>query len=430
MKRFMIVLIFALAATTLAIAGGQGEAATTEGPTDIIYYMWDDPTYMQIVEAFGAANDSVVVNVNEVPAADYEVKLLTVLAGGVEMDAYMQKRQTDMFAQYANGYIEPLDDLIAEANYDIEGLSAYDSAIRLDGQYVAIPFRGASWYTYFNKVMFDEAGEPYPTEYVENGEWTWDKFQEVANRLATGDGEEYGGLFYTWGPCHVVPALQDGVKFITQEGEIDLNETVPYSFRLRYELEDTLAIIPLVELKVTKTHYSTAFFGGNVAMLIIGEWFPGQLMNARDEGMFEGFTWNDWGVTRLPWNTEEYTTFGNPTFNHVHADSDKKSAAFEFIGWMGGTDGAVETARAGFLPARINDGVKEALKEAIPDDTSFGYFTEGPTVMPQFYTKYGSRIDQAIGELMESYLVEGPFSDSELMAAFEERFTEIIQTTD
>lgn len=431
MRRLLFLTVLVLLVGLMAFAGGQGEQEeAAEGPTEITYYMWDDPTYMRIVDAYGEKNDSVVVNVTEIPAADYEVKLLTVLAGGVEMDAYMQKRQTDMFAQWANGYIEPLDEYIEASDYDIDGVSAYESAISVDGQIAAIPFRGASWYTYYNKALFDAAGEPYPTKYIEEGTWTWDKYAEVANRLSSGNGDVYGGLFFTWGACQVVPALQDGVDFITQAGEVELADSVVESFELRKRLEEELAIIPLVELKVTKTHYSTAFFGGNVGMLIIGEWFPGQLLNAKEEGLFEGFTWDEWGVTRLPSDLPEYRTFGNPTFNHVHADSDNKAAAFEFIAWMGGPDGAIETAKAGFLPARINEGVKDALRSNIPDAESFTYFTEAPTVLPQFYTKYGTRVEQVINDLMEAYLVEESLESDEILGEFEERLTEIIQTTD
>ena len=203
------------------------------------------------------------------------------------------------------------------------------------------------------------------------------------------------------------------------------------SFELRKTLEEDLAIIPLVELKVTKTHYSTAFFRGNVGMLIIGEWFPGQLLDAKERGLFDGgFTWEDWAVTRLPSDLPEYRTFGIPTFNHVHADSDDKAAAFEFIAWMGGADGAVETAKAGMMPARFNDTVKDALRDTIPDAESFAYYTEAPTVMPHFFTKYGSRIEQVISDLMEAYLVEEAIETDEVLGAFERRLTEIIRTTD
>ncbi len=434
MKKLFLILALCMLSFVVSAGGQQEEATGSEAevkePTEIIYYMWDDPTYKQIIEAYNASQDEVKVKMNIVPAADYEVKLLTILAGGVEVDAYMQKRQTDMFAQYANGYIEPLDDLIETHNYDIDGVSAYSSAITVDGKTLAIPFRGASWYVYYNKNLFDQANLPYPTEYVESGEWTWDKYAELAGKLSTHDGEAYGGLFYTWGGCQVVPALQAGHDFITTDGEIDLGPAVLKSFQLRRELEEDRSIIPLFELKATKTHYSTAFFGGNVGMLVIGEWFPGQLMNAREEGKFQGFTWKDWGVTRLPCDFEDYRTFGNPTFNHIHADSDKKDAAFKFVSWMGGPEGAVEVARAGFLPSRINDGVKESLREAVPDEESFRYFSEGPKVMPQFYTKYGTRVEQTVNEMMELYLQEDFSSDSAFMNEFEKKLEEVVETTD
>ena len=128
MKRILILFFLVLVCALAFSTGQKDEAPVQSGPVEIVYYMWDDPTYMQIVEAFNASQNEVAVKMQVVPAADYEVKLMTVLAGGVKIDAFMQKRQTDMFAQFANGYIEPLDELIKQTNYDIKGVSAYESA--------------------------------------------------------------------------------------------------------------------------------------------------------------------------------------------------------------------------------------------------------------------------------------------------------------
>ena len=97
---------------------------------------------------------------------------------------------------------------------------------------------------------------------------------------------------------------------------------------------------------------------------------------------------------------------------------------------MGGAQGAVEVAKAGFLPSRMNDGVKEALRAALPDEDSFAYFTEGPRVMPQFYNKYGSRVEQLVGEMMERYLLSEFSSDDDFMGQFKTKLQEIIATTD
>ncbi|MDT8296688.1 MAG: hypothetical protein RQ801_00195 [Spirochaetaceae bacterium] len=265
---------------------------------------------------------------------------------------------------------------------------------------------------------------------MENGEWTWEKFSEIANKLATGDGDIYGGLLYTWGMCNVMPVFQRNKPFITQEGEIDIDDSFIYSFRLRKELEESLAIFPLIELKATKTHYSKAFYSGKVGMLIIGAWFPPFMSKGRDEGLLEGFTWDDWGVTRVPNNEPEYATLGWSTLNHVAANSKNKEAAFKFVGWAGGPEGAQVVANAGLVPPNMGDpGVKAALGEYIPDEQSLEYFTETVTVNPPWYTKYGSRIQTLVGELMEVYLSED-MSDDELMDELRNGLDEIIKTTD
>ena len=427
-KSFFILTLLVPAAAAWANGGADKEAAS-EGPVTIEYYMWEDPTYMNIVGAYIDSQDDVVVNVNTIASGDYETKLATLLAGGVDMDAYMQKRQTDMFPHLANGYIAPLDDLIAESGFDIGAIAPYRPQISVNGKVYAIPFRGASYYTYYNRTVFEEAGVPTPDTYVEDGEWTWAKFEEVANRIATGDGEVYGGIMYTWGSIQTPAAHQAGEEFITADGQVDVGPAAIEGFRMRKRLEESGAIIPLLELKVTKTHYSQAFYEGNVGMLIIGEWFPGFMIKGRDENLLKGFTWDDWGVTRLPCYLPEYTSHGASTFNHVHARSRNKEAAFDLIGWMGGPKGAEVVAANGFLTPMVTPAVMEAFSTVLPDEGSVRYFTEPRQVKAPFYNKYGSKVDQLLGSLMEEYLASD-WSGAQLESKLVSGLEEIIATTD
>ena len=413
----------------LAFAGAEGEprAAGEDGPVEILFYLWEDPTYVDIVKAFNASQDEIFVNAQVIPSADYETRLMTLLAGGAQMDAFMQKRQVDMFGHHAAGYIEPLDQLIQQFDYDLAAVAAYADAITVDGQTLAIPFRGATYYTYFNKALFDAAGQPYPTEYVERGEWTWDQFAQTAIAMTTED--RYGSHIHVWGLLQVTAAIQSGVDFIEQDGTIDIDDTVLQSFAMRKALEEAGAVYPLLDLLSTRTHYSTVFFDNQAAMLLIGEWFPGMMLDAERDGRL-GFDWEQWGITRLPSDApaHQYRSMGAPTFNHVHADSKNKAAAFQFIAWMGSAEGAAVVARYGFLPPLITDEVKAELRTAIPDDTSFAYFTENPPVYPPHYTKYGSRIDALLSDLMQDYLIED-YSDAQFMALMRERLEEIRETT-
>ena len=171
---FLAVVVLAALLAPAAFASGTPEPP--KGPQTIKYLMWEDPTYKNIVQTYNDSQKQIVVDAQVLPSTDYETKLTTMLAGGAQMDAYMQKRQTDMFTQYANGYIAPLDALIAKYKYDTAGIDRFRSSVTVDGKVVAIPFRGAEYYTYYNKKLFANAGIDTPDGYVKNGTWTWKKF--------------------------------------------------------------------------------------------------------------------------------------------------------------------------------------------------------------------------------------------------------------
>lgn len=428
MKKAMLAVLTVVLVSAPLFAGGRSEApGRADGRTEVLFYMWEDPTYVQIVEAFNESQDEIFVRAEVLGSADYEARLTTLLAGGAEMDAFMQKRQVDMFGHWANGHIMPLDDLIEQFGYDYDAVSAYDAALRVDGQIAAIPFRGATYYTYYVRPAFDAAGVDYPSEYVARGEWTWDTFQEVARAVSTNEVE--GSHLFTWGVKQAIPALQNQVDFITSDGEIDIDDPVMYAFRMRRELERAGAMSSLIELKATRQHYSDIFFRGEIAMMIIGEWFPGMMMDARDRGAL-AYDFSDWGITRMPaFDPSDYRSIGSPTFNHVHANARNPEAAFQFIAWMGSAEGARVVAEAGFLPPLITPDVEDALRGAMPDDESFAFFTEGPPVHPPFYNRYGTRVDQLLGEIMEDYILSD-WSDEEFMAELRSRLEDIVATTD
>ena len=162
---------------------------------------------------------------------------------------------------------------------------------------------------------------------------------------------------------------------------------------MRKELEEYGALVPLTYLKVTKTHYSKVFYDGNCGMLLIGEWFPGQMTTGDRDGMLKGFTSADYGITRLPCDNPTYTTQGASTNNHVTSYSKHKDAAFEFISWMGGPEAAAVAASYGVLPAVATDEVRAILSESIPDEKSLDYFLEDKDIFTANFTPYGSRVE-------------------------------------
>ena len=410
-------------------AEGQKEAApAASGPVTIIYYLWDDPSLKPLVDAFNASQKDIIVDARYIPSPDYETKITTLLTAKAEMDAYMQKRQSDMFAHNDNGFIEPLDALLAKTGVERSAVDSYKDAITVDGKVIAFPWRGASYYTYYNKKLFEKAGVPTPDSFVKAGTWTWDKYAEITRKLSSGNGEVFGSTVYFWGSNQMLMEAQKMKPIIDVKGNIDYDSSIQRWFKMRKDLEQAKAMWPLIDMKVTKTHYSKQFYDGKAAMLLIGEWFPGFMKSGRDQNLLVGYTWNDWGVTRLPCDEKTYVTLGSPTFNHVTSYAKNKEAAFRFIAWMGGSEGAKVAAQAGVLPAMVDPSVKEVLKGAFPDAQSLEYFTESKKVYPLLMTKFGSRIEAQVNTMVEEYLL-GKIPDSEFDAKFRAGLKEIVATT-
>ena len=124
MKKLFVLLTVLLALMPVAVfaGGGKESSGSSDGPVTIKYYTWEDAAHAPLIEAFNATHDDIQVDAEILPSANYEARLNTLLAGRVEMDAFMEKRQTDMFVQYNNGYIEPLNDYIVEGSPADKGI--------------------------------------------------------------------------------------------------------------------------------------------------------------------------------------------------------------------------------------------------------------------------------------------------------------------
>jgi multiple sugar transport system substrate-binding protein len=429
MKKFCSFLIIALIPFCVFAGGRSADSPAAGGRTTIIYYTWDDTSIKPVVDAFNASQNEIFVQAEYLPSPDYETKITTLLTGRTPMDAYMQKRQVDMFPHYQNGFIEPLDSLLASTGVNRTAVDAYKNSVSIDGKVIGFPWRGAAYYTYYNKKIFADRGVPTPDTYVKAGTWTWEKFAEVARQVSSGNGNVYGASVYHWGSSQLIMQTQNQKSIISGDGKLDYDNTIQRWLSIRKAMEDNKSMWPLIDMKVTSTHYSKQFYDGMAAMLLIGEWFPGQIQSGRDQGVLVGWGWNDWGITRLPCDVNPYVTMGAPTFSHVTSYSKNKEAAFKFIAWMGGPEGAKVAARAGVLPAMVDAGVKQVLAEAIPDPQSLDYFVEDKVTFPMAYNKYGSRIEGLINTIQEEYLI-GSLPNNQFNERLRAGLEEIIRTTD
>ena len=429
-KRFLLVSVLAIIATGLLFAGGSAETTEVqkeEAPVVISYYTWDDGSHKALIEAFNATHSDIQVNAQILPAADYETKLTTLLSGRADIDAFMEKRQPDMFGQYTNGYLEPLDSYIAATGTKNPAVEGFKSSSTIEGNTVVIPWRGGAYFTYYNKKVFEKAGIPTPDYFVEQGTWTWEKFEEVSKAITAADSKLIGSTIYIWGGQGFFQAGQAGDAIVTPDGKIDNIENVVKQLEMRKRLEDAGAMWGLIDMKVTKTHYSKQFYDGNVGMLLIGEWFPGQMVVGKKDGLL-AYDFEDWGITRLPCDEEEYVTVGLPTGNCITSYSKKKNAAFEFINWMSGPEGAAIAASYGVLPAAPYEAARIEIAKNLPKGNSLDYFLEPRKNNTANFSPYGTRVETEFAKMQEDYML-GNVSITQFRTDFTRLLNDIIKTT-
>lgn len=432
MKKEKLLMIAATAVllTSQLFANGASESAnnsTNDGPVRINYYAWNDASHQAMIDEYNKTHTDIQVDGHILAAADYETKLTTLLAGRADIDCFMEKRQTDIFNQYDNGYLEPLNSYI-EASGGSQAVENYKSTVTLDGDVVALPWRGGAYYTYYNKNVFEKAGIPTPDTYVENGTWTWEKFEEVSEAIHNADETLIGSSIYIWGANGLFMADQAGDKIIDKDGNIGNLDNVLKQLEMRKRLEDSGSMWQLIDMKISKTHYSKQFYDGNLGMLIIGEWFPGQMATGEKDGLLSGYTYEDFGITRLPSDKDDYRASGLSTANSITTYSKKKDASWDFINWMSGPEGAKIAATYGILPAVASEEAVSIISENLPKGTSAQYYLEPKVSQSSNFSMYGTRVETEFSNLQEEYLLE-IITSAEFMEKFKSICNEIVKTT-
>ena len=246
------------------------------------------------LDGFERANPDVSVELIHVTGF-YQVKLTTMLAGGVAPDVFMV--HAAMFPALAEReLLLPLDEFVAR-DPDVDLGAFFPEVVRACRYRTArteelvlyqLPVSFGTTLVFYNKDLFDAAGVPYPED-----DWTWEDFLEKAKRLTVRDEK---GRALRFGSLNVgrwlTPFMfmwQNGGEVFDEEGGLVIgkNEFLEKNAEaLRYcaDLEVTHRVQPTAS--VTESLPSNPFEAGRVAMFMTGTWHLNQMRG------FEGFRWD------------------------------------------------------------------------------------------------------------------------------------------
>lgn len=207
------------------------------------------------------------VKIELVPPAEKRTKLMNAVMSNDSYDIYWDDFSP---ALIKGGFAQ---------NIDIDMKSALWSSVEASNQqflwneqrFYVIPGFARQAMVYYNKSMFDEAGEEYPTDLFDQGKWDWNKLYDLANVLTVdsnkdGTPEQYGlgwdepeHLLYTTGK-HIVSFMPDG----TARNNIQSPE-VARAVAFNAKLMKSNTLVP--------SNARQSFGEGSVAMCIGHRWY-------------------------------------------------------------------------------------------------------------------------------------------------------------
>jgi multiple sugar transport system substrate-binding protein len=341
-RNFVTVLLVAL----LVVTGSMiSSVASAQDSVKLTMAAWDvatTPYWQAVIDAYEAANPNVKVELVDLASADYQDTMNIRLSGGDKTDIITVKDIPGYAAMLTRNQIIPLNDYISASEVDLSQYSGAAEELTYEGSIYALPFRSDIWILYYNKDIFDAAGLAYPTNDI-----TWGEFDALARQLTSGSGADkiYGAHFHVWRSTVELGTVQDGLHTVIAE---DYSFMAPM-YDMVTKMQKDGIIMDYGELRAGNIHYSGPFENGQVAMLPMGSWFIGTLIAAHNAGNFD----YNWGVATYPHpdGVPAGTTAGTLTSLAINAKSDNKDAAWDFIKFYSGEEGAKALAATGNLPA-------------------------------------------------------------------------------
>jgi multiple sugar transport system substrate-binding protein len=233
-KKVLWLLVSTLILVPLLAACGSSDKSSSEGGSGdkvkIRWSTWGNPgeltRFQEFTADYNERHPDVEAELIPVPG-EYEQKLLTQLSGGTAPDVFYAGDGT-IVKLIENGSIEPLSPLMKDPSSKIKEDDFFEGlwgAARKDGVVYGVPVDNNPIILWVNKKVLKEAGiTEMPWELQEKGEWTWDAFVGMIEKIRANN--KYGYVldnawthYYSWISSNGGQVYNDEGKFIAHENE-------------------------------------------------------------------------------------------------------------------------------------------------------------------------------------------------------------------
>jgi multiple sugar transport system substrate-binding protein len=328
--------------------GGNEPEAKDKETINLQFAGWGGPeekdTFTKLLKDFETKNPDINVEYLHIPA-DYEGKMNTVLAGGKAPDVFYVV-DSGFGRWVSSGVLMNMQEFV-DASSKIDQADMWESALlryRYDGTNVgrgdlyALPKDIGPTVIYYNKKLFDEAGEPYPSAETP---MNWDQFLQVAQKLtkdSNGDGkpEQYGmGPIwwegFVWSNGGEV-LNEDRTEFMMHKPEAAEAMQFAADLRNKYKVSpDSRALQAMNDGQMFET--------GRLAMIIQGRWMTPAYRKLNF----------DWDVAPLPTGKlNVWSGWSGSVGFGIYKDTKHPEAAFRLAEYLAGPEGQKLQSELGF----------------------------------------------------------------------------------
>ncbi len=344
------------AAAPAALASGRFAAnARAQGATTVSFWQFSTEefviqAYNDAIAAFSEQNPDITVNMEIVPWAEQQQKLITGLTTGSLPDVSMLGN--NVVAQFqALDALEPLTPYFEAWSQEIgrditEDIWPGDELYyKLGDDWWGSPVAEETRSLYYRKDFLEAAGIDAPPE-------TWEEARTAAMALTSGDVYGFGipgGIEYATIQTFMSVYLGYGARFLNDEGACGFDSP---EFREALTFYTNLYIEDKVSPPDTPTYgnpqLEQLFQQGRLAMMVDGPWLYRALEEAKVDWL------ENVGIAEIPAGPEGKFGFLGGWPLVLWKNSQNKDAAFAWIRFATDPDGYLPqlAAASGLLPGR------------------------------------------------------------------------------
>lgn len=347
-----VAVLAACVAPVASPSGSAGEAAPAEQGVTVTYWALqgentDNNLTRGLIEPFQEQNPGITVDMQEIPWDGYYEKYQTLAAAGQAPDlAFVSAAWIQDFARL--GIALNLDPFVEKTgafgpeDEEVYFLSTLDG-LRYpgtQGSLYAVPYEWVTISFFYNRDIFDAAGEPYPTD-----EWTYDNIVEAGLRLtqSSGDRIEQYGMISHWGYDVLDSSLHaNGGSILNEdytESALDSPQNIE-TVQWWVDLIQEHKIAPL-PAEFAESGPVDLFATGRVAMAILGVW---GIETLRPQDKFA------WDIAMLPKGKERQTAVQWPNQLAISAKTAHPDESFAVAMFAIRPDRPADTVGIGKVP--------------------------------------------------------------------------------